>query len=168
MPRTEPVVLVVEDDSDALLLLQRALSKARLKAPVRIVQDGDQAVEYLSGRDPSKRLPCLVLLNLKLPKRSGLEVLEWMRTRPGLRRIPVMILTTSGEEEDRKRALELGARDYHIKPIDGGGLNRLARKVATYLRLYCQRICAGIERDLVDGAELSRPGGPLRAPGGPG
>jgi DNA-binding response OmpR family regulator len=149
MAEPESVVLIVEDDEDALLLLRRALSKARLKSPVGIAVDGDQAVEILSGKPPaSGPLPCLVLLNLKLPRRSGLEVLEWMRSRPGLRRIPVIIISSSGEEEDRARALHLGARDYHIKPIDGGGLYRLARRVVTYLRLFRGRICEGIERDL--------------------
>ncbi len=151
MAGIEHVVLIVEDDPDALLLLQRALKKARLNASMRIVVDGDQAVDYLSGKDAvSTPLPCLVLLDLKLPKRSGLEVLEWMRSRPGLRRIPVIIISTSGEEQDRLRALQLGARDYHVKPIDSRGLNRLARRVATYLRLFCARICEGIERDLKD------------------
>jgi len=151
MARTQPVVLIVEDDPDALLLLQRALSKARLHTPMRVLVDGDQAVEYLSGKDPvATPLPCLVLLDLKLPRRSGLEVLEWMRSRPGLRRIPVIVVTTSGEEEDRRRAFELGARDYSIKPIDSCGLYHLARRVATYLRLFCGRICEGIERDLKD------------------
>ncbi|HVE40963.1 MAG TPA: response regulator [Planctomycetota bacterium] len=151
MAPIDHVVLIVEDDPDALLLLQRALAKARLKASMKIVMDGDQAVEYLSGKDPAATpLPCLVLLNLKLPKRSGLEVLEWMRSRPGLRRIPVIIISTSGEEQDRLRALQLGARDYHIKPIDSKRLYRLARRVATYLRLFCGRICEGVERDLKD------------------
>jgi DNA-binding response OmpR family regulator len=140
-------VLIVEDDPDALLLLQRALKKVRLSAPVRVAVDGEQAVEQLSGKEP---LPCLVLLNLKLPKRSGLEVLEWMRTRPGLRRIAVIIISTSGEEQDRIRAMELGARDYHLKPIDSAGLFRVARRVATYLRLFGGRICENVERDLKD------------------
>ena len=149
MATSEPVVLIVEDDPDALLLLQRALSKARLSLPVRIAVDGDQAVKVLSGQDPVPTpLPCLVLLDLKLPKRSGLEVLEWMRNRPGLRRIPVIVVSTSGEEQDRARALHLGAREYHVKPIDSDGLYRLARKVVTYLRLFCGRICAGIDQDL--------------------
>jgi DNA-binding response OmpR family regulator len=151
MAPSEHAVLIVEDDPDALLLLQRALSKARLISPVRIAVDGDQAVEYLSSRDSGANpLPCLVLLNLKLPRRSGLEVLEWMRRRRGLRLIPVIIISTSGEEQDRALALRLGARDYQIKPIDGGGLHRLARRIATYLRLFRERICAVIERDLKD------------------
>ena len=151
MRRSEHAVLIVEDDPDALLLLQRALSKARLKSPVRVAVDGDQAVESLSPKDSGfNPLPCLVLLNLKLPRRSGLEVLEWMRGRPGLRRIPVIIISTSGEEQDRIHALRLGARDYHIKPIDGRGLHRLARRIVTYLRLFRERICAVIERDLKD------------------
>jgi CheY-like chemotaxis protein len=138
-------LLIVEDDQDALFLLKRAFHKVGLAVPIRVAMDGEEAVAYLSGRGgyadrTSHPLPCLVLLNLKLPKKSGLEVLEWMREQPGLRRIPVVIVTTSGEERDRKRALELGAREYYIKPIDSGGLLRLAKKIHTYTRLFCARI----------------------------
>ena len=145
-------LLIVEDDTDALFLLKRAFTKVGLSVPVRVAVDGEDAVAYLSGRGSysdrtSNPLPCLVLLNLKLPKKSGLEVLEWMRQQPRLRRIPVVIVTTSGEERDRRRALELGAREYYIKPIDSGGLLRLAKKVHTYTRLFCARIKTMIEQD---------------------
>jgi len=148
----EAGLLIVEDDTDALFLLKRAFLKVGLSVPVRVAVDGEDAVAYLSGRGvyadrTSSPLPCLVLLNLKLPKKSGLEVLEWMRQQPRLRRIPVVIVTTSGEERDRTRALELGAREYYIKPIDSGGLLRLAKKVHTYTRLFCARIQASIELD---------------------
>ena len=141
----EAGLLIVEDDTDALFLLKRAFLKVGLSVPLRVAVDGEDAVAYLSGRGvyadrTSNPLPCLVLLNLKLPKKSGLEVLEWMRQQPRLRRIPVVIVTTSGEERDRKRALELGAREYYIKPIDSSGLLRLAKKVHTYTRLFCARI----------------------------
>src|SRR5687768_15000195 len=130
------VVLIVEDDPDALFLLQRALFKARLAQPIRMAVDGEQALAYLSGDGwyadrETHPLPCLVLLDLRLPKKSGIEVLEWMRTQVRLRKIPVIIVTASDENQDRVRAMELGARDYHMKPIDGGGLQRLARRVQT-------------------------------------
>ncbi|RPH36155.1 MAG: response regulator [Planctomycetota bacterium] len=148
----EAGLLIVEDDPDALFLLKRAFTKVGLSVPVRVVMDGEDAVAYLSGRgayaDRTRHpLPCLVLLNLKLPKKSGLEVLEWIRQQPRLRRIPVVIVTTSGEERDRQRAMELGAREYTIKPIDSGGLLRLAKKVHTYTRLFCTRIQTMMEQD---------------------
>lgn len=145
-------LLIVEDDPDALLLLKRAFQKVGLDCPVRIVMDGEEAVNYLSGGGlygdrGTYPLPCLILLNLKLPKRSGLEVLEWMRSRPCLRRIPVIIVTTSDEESDRRRALELGAREYDIKPIDSRGLLRLVRKVGAYARRYGNRILSLVAQD---------------------
>jgi CheY-like chemotaxis protein len=148
----EAGLLIVEDDPDALFLLNRAFMKVGLSVPVRVVMDGEDAVAYLSGRGTyadriNHPLPCMVLLNLKLPKKSGLEVLEWIRQQPRLRRIPVVIVTTSGEERDRQRALELGAREYTIKPIDSSGLLRLAKKIHTYTRLFCARIQTMMEQD---------------------
>src|SRR5687768_14338550 len=107
MAKAESGLLIVEDDPDALFLLKRSLLKAGLRAPVQVATDGEEAVSYLAGtgsfadreRHP---LPCLILLDLKLPRKSGFEVLEWMRSQPRLRRIPVIIVTTSGEERDRR------------------------------------------------------------------
>lgn len=152
MAKAESGLLVVEDDPDALFLLKRALLKVGLRTPLQVATDGEEAVSYLSGtghfsdreRHP---LPCLILLDLKLPRKSGFEVLEWMRNQPRLRRIPVIIVTTSGEERDRRRALELGAREYHIKPIDSGGQLRLAKKIHTYTRRFCTRILEMVDQD---------------------
>jgi CheY-like chemotaxis protein len=146
-------LLIVEDDPDALFLLKRALLKVGMGDAIRAVMDGEAAVAYLSGRGTyadrtAHPLPCLILLNLKLPRKSGLEVLEWIRRQPRLRRIPVVIVTTSGEESDRLRALELGAREYYIKPIDPAGLLRLAKKVRRYTGIYCSRIKEMIEQDV--------------------
>jgi CheY-like chemotaxis protein len=148
----EAGLLIVEDDPDALFLLRRALLKAGLSVPIHVVVDGEDAVAYLSGRgDYADRtahpLPTLVLLDLKLPRKSGLEVLEWMRQQPRLRRIPVVIITTSGEERDRRRALELGAREYYIKPIESSGLLRLAKKIRIFVRLFSRRIQDAMDRD---------------------
>lgn len=148
----EAGLLIVEDDPDALFLLQRAFLKVGLSVPIHVAVDGEDAVAYLSGRGDygdraANPLPTLVLLNLKLPKKSGLEVLEWMREQPRLRRIPVVIITTSGEERDRRRALELGAREYYVKPIDSSGLLRLAKKIHIFVRLFSRRIKDAMDRD---------------------
>lgn len=152
MPQEQSALLIVEDDPDALFLLKRALIKAGMESPVRVAVDGEEAVAYLSGRGifadrTSHPLPCLILLNLKLPKKSGLEVLEWIRQQPRLRRIPVVIVTTSGEERDERRAIELGAREYTVKPIDPAGLMRLAKKVRKYTGMFNTRIREMIEQD---------------------
>jgi CheY-like chemotaxis protein len=116
-------ILLVEDGADDIALMQRAFAKSQLANPVQVVTDGDQAIAYLSGmgtfadRD-AYPLPVLVLLDLKLPRRSGHEVLEWIRAQPGLRRLPVAILTSSNESGDVNRAYDLGANAYLVKPVN--------------------------------------------------
>lgn len=130
-------LLLVEDDPNDLLLIQRAFAKARLVNPVRIVRDGEEAINYLAGNGEFADrgrcpLPSLILLDLKLPKKSGLDVLEWMRGRPSLRRIPVIVLTSSRESEDIRKAYELGANSYLVKPL---GFDNLL-EVIQALRMY--------------------------------
>jgi CheY-like chemotaxis protein len=144
MSGQDPALLVVEDDPDALLLLQRAFRKVGVRVPLHVVTDGEAAVSYLAGEGSfgdrrAHPLPCIILLDLKLPKRSGLEVLEWKRGQPHLRGIPVIIVTTSEEEGDRQRAAELGARHYNVKLIDTGSLLRLAKKVRRYAGILTGR-----------------------------
>jgi CheY-like chemotaxis protein len=124
---TNDPFLVVEDEPGDAILIQRAFAKANVPCPVHIVRDGDQAVEYLDGAGAySDRarypLPKVMLLDLKLPRRSGLEVLEWVRKKPGLRRLSVVILTSSRESTDVNRAWELGVSSYLVKPVDYGRL----------------------------------------------
>lgn len=125
-----PVILLVEDNPDDVLLVRRAVKKAALAVALQVVEDGDEAVAYLGGsgrygeraRHP---LPDLVLLDLKLPKRSGLEVLRWVRSQSALDTTPVVVLTSSGEDEDVQRAYALGANSYLQKPVAFNGLVHL-------------------------------------------
>ncbi|MCC2958059.1 response regulator [Massilia sp. IC2-477] len=125
-----PVILLVEDNPDDVLLARRAVKKAALSVSLQVVQDGDEAVAYLDGgahfadreRHP---LPDLVLLDLKLPKRSGLEVLRWVRSQSVLDATPVVVLTSSGEDEDIQKAYALGANSYLQKPVAFHGLVQL-------------------------------------------
>ena len=99
-PELHRVILLVEDDPNDILLIQRAFRKANLTTALRVVKDGDEAIAYLSGKGPYRDrrrypLPVLILLDLKLPRRSGFEVLQWLKARLGLRRIPVVVLTSS-------------------------------------------------------------------------
>ncbi len=115
------LILLVEDDPDHLFLVERALAKARLANPVLTVTDGEEARDYLAGRgvyaDRERHpLPMLVLLDLKLPRLSGLELLSWIRADDHLRELSVAVLTSSKDEEDLARAFDLGIDFYLIKP----------------------------------------------------
>jgi CheY-like chemotaxis protein len=115
-------LLWVEDDADDVLLGERALIKAGFTKPM-IVRDGDQAVSYLTGEgefaDRARfPMPSLVLLDLKLPRRSGFEIMKWIRGQEGLRRLPVVILTSSQERHDIARAYDYGANAYLVKPVE--------------------------------------------------
>jgi CheY-like chemotaxis protein len=130
-------VLVVEDDSTDALMIQRAFKKANLMNPLHFVDNGDAAVDYLAGLPPYDDravhpTPSLILLDLKLPRRSGLEVLEWLRQQPGLRRIPVVILTSSMETADVRKAYDLGCNSYLVKPVDFQGLLDAVNAIRTY------------------------------------
>lgn len=137
MTRGGPTVLIVEDDPNDVLLLQRAFSKVSVPHDLRIARDGEEALDYLEGAGPyadraAHPLPCLVLLDLKLPRRSGLEVLEGIRRTPALSGLPVIILTSSREESDIQRAYERGANSYLVKPVGFEGLLDLVRELAGY------------------------------------
>lgn len=120
---TENIILLVEDNLKDVFLIQRAFRKAEILSPIKVVNDGDAAVDYLSGESLySDRtvypLPALVLLDLKLPRRSGSEVLSWIRQHPGLKRLPVVVLTSSREYADVNHVYDLGANAYIVKPPD--------------------------------------------------
>lgn len=137
-------VLVVEDDSTDVLMIRRAFKKSQLLNPLHVVDNGDAAVDYLSGRPPyddraQHPLPALILLDLKLPRRSGLEVLEWLRSQPGLRRIPVVVLTSSMESTDVRRAYDLGCNSYLVKPVSFEGLLDAVKALGVYWLLLNRR-----------------------------
>ena len=123
-------LLLVEDDSNDILLIQRAFRRASLTIPLSVVKDGDKAIDYLSGQAPygdrtQHPWPSLILLDLKLPRRSGLEVLAWIKVQPVLRRIPVVVLTSSRENADVDRAYEIGANSYLVKPVTFSALESM-------------------------------------------
>lgn len=131
------LILLVEDDINDALLLRRAFAKAGVVNTIVQLEDGDSAVAYLDGAgEYADReyypLPCLILLDLKLPRRSGLEVLEWMRAQPGLRRIPVVVLTSSQQSRDINRAYDLGANSYLVKPVGFDTLLEMAQALNLY------------------------------------
>lgn len=125
-------ILHVEDDEPYVFLLQLMFERAGITSPVHAVSDGQMAIDYLAGAevfaDREKHpLPCLVLLDLKLPKVSGFEVLKWIRQQPGLRRLVVVMLSSSAQPEDIERAYELGANSYIEKPCELGRTQEIAQ-----------------------------------------
>ncbi len=133
----EFTILLVEDNADDVLLMQRAFRKANLINPLAVVTDGEQAIDYLAGNgvyaDRAKYpLPVLVLLDIKLPRKSGHEVLAWLKQNPGLRRVPVVMLTSSGETADVNRAYDLGANSYLLKPVEFDDLFEMVKTLQPY------------------------------------
>ena len=127
-------ILLVEDDAEAAELLRLALKKAGLKRPLRILPDGDAAIAYLSSEPPyqdrdENPTPCLLLLDVKMPRKSGIEVLTWLRSRVNFRPLPVVMLTSSAASNDIEEALRLGIRAYCVKPSDFEDLKKLARMI---------------------------------------
>lgn len=122
MSKEQDTILLVEDNHKDVLLLQRALRKANILNPVQVVNDGDAAVMYLSGQESygdrtRYPLPVLILLDLKLPRRSGIEVLMWLREQPKLKRLPVVVLTSSKEYTDINNVYDIGVNAYIVKPV---------------------------------------------------
>ena len=132
-----PTILVAEDDPDDAFMLRRAFTTANIVNPVAFVSDGDEAIAYLAGtgryadRDLHP-LPVVILLDLKMPRRSGFEVLEWLRAQPGVGRLPVVVLTSSRESRDVTRAYELGANSYLVKPSSPEDLIATVRGLGLY------------------------------------
>ncbi len=130
-------ILLVEDDSNDILFVQRAFSRVNATYPIQVVKDGDAAIEYLEGRgsycDRGRYpIPSLILLDLKLPRRSGIEILSWIRQQPGIRRIPVVVLTSSRESVDLERAYDLGVNSYLVKPVQFGALSAMIQMIDAY------------------------------------
>lgn len=135
-----PTILVVEDEDDSVLLLESAFRRAQFTNPVHRVSHGALAIEYLTNAvTPKKRsvpLPALILLDLKLPLVSGIEVLKWIREHPLLRSLIVIIFTSSTEPADIAEAYRAGANSYLVKPTSLNTLTELASGLRSYwLRL---------------------------------
>lgn len=133
----EPTLLLVEDNPDDVELTRRAFARTEIVNRLVVATDGEEALDYLfgtgthAGRDPLD-LPYAVLLDLKLPKISGLDVLRRIRAEEATRRLPVIILTTSREERDIVSSYDLGANSYIRKPVDFAQFVEAARTLGLY------------------------------------
>ena len=139
----EKMILLVEDNPDDEALTMRALKQSKLANEIVITRDGNEALEFLfatgkyEGRDVS-HAPAVILLDLKLPKLSGLEVLQRLRADPRTKLIPVVVLTSSSEDEDMLRSYELGANSYVRKPVVFGRFADAVSQLGMYWMLLNQ------------------------------
>ncbi len=133
----EKTILLVEDNADDVALTQRAFKNSKVLNRLVVAQDGAEALDYLfatgrwEGRDP-EGMPLVILLDLKLPKIDGLEVLRRLRSDPRTKLIPVVILTSSVEEQDVIRSYDLGCNSYIHKPVDFTQFVEAARQLGMY------------------------------------
>jgi CheY-like chemotaxis protein len=133
------LVLIAEDNPDDALLLRRALEKAGIRARLKIVADGEEMLLYLGGRGAfanrsTSPMPSLIILDLKMPRKSGLEVLEWISQNQDLAVVPTIVLSASNLEEDVRAAYNLGANTYFVKPTTFDELVETMRMVEAYWR----------------------------------
>lgn len=138
MNDTKPnVIIMAEDDADDRLLVKDALEECQWNADLRFVENGEELLDYLLRQGKYKRAeesprPGLILLDLNMPKKDGREVLRDIRSNAELRRIPVVVLTTSKADTDIERTYELGANSYIAKPVQFDGLVNLMRMISQY------------------------------------
>jgi CheY-like chemotaxis protein len=131
------ILLVVDDDENDVRLLRRAFSKVGIDVAMEVVHDGEEAIQYLHGDDRFQDrqmfpIPRLLLLDLKMPRANGFEVLEWVRKQAGLRRMLVVVMTNSDEPEDVDRAYDLGANSFLKKPDSFLNLIKVTQKLHEY------------------------------------
>jgi CheY-like chemotaxis protein len=136
-------ILMVEDDPNDVLFVKRALKKNGMNNPIITLSDGEEAIAYLMGAEKySDRnqhpFPEVIILDLKMPRKGGLEVLEWLKEHPEYRVIPTIILTSSKLNEDVVRAYGLGANSYMVKPLVFDDLQRMIKTAHEYWS-FCLR-----------------------------
>lgn len=130
-------ILHVDDDSNDALLFQHACQKAGIDCNLQNVEDGEQAITYLRGAEQfaDRRrypVPTLVLLDLKMPRVNGFDVLAWVRGNHQTRAMPVVVLSSSNHDADVKRAYDLGANSYLVKPVGFESLVAIAKSLNQY------------------------------------
>ena len=134
---SKPTILYVDDDQNDVMLLRHAMRRTCLSLDLRAVHDHESACAYLEGQGPYADrqefpFPTLVLLDLKMPRQHGFEILQWIRSQNRLCRLPVVILTASNHAPDIEHAYHLGANSYLIKPVDIVELVEMVRGMLSY------------------------------------
>ncbi|HMJ64133.1 MAG TPA: response regulator [Candidatus Binatia bacterium] len=133
----EAVILLAEDNEDDVAMMRRAFKKANFVNPLYVVENGEQAIAYLKGEGKYASreeypLPSLLLLDLKMPRKNGFDVLEWIRQQNGLGSLRVVVLTSSDEIRDVNRAYQLGANSFLVKPLDFSEFVRMTEALKGY------------------------------------
>ena len=125
-------ILLVEDNPLDLDLTLRAFAQQKITNPILVARDGEEALAFIPKWDAGDPEPVVILLDLKLPKVSGLEVLEIVKNHPKYKTIPVVVLTSSDESSDVKTAYELGTNSYIVKPVDFEKFIEVAKNIELY------------------------------------
>jgi CheY-like chemotaxis protein len=133
MPAPAPILVTEDDDAD-VIFLQHVCKVLKIPNPVIALHDGDEVVNYLQGKAPFENRaqyppPALLLLDLKMPRMTGFDVLKWLQDHPPLKTFPIVVLTSSDQDSDRQKALALGASEYCVKPGGIQNLTQLVRKI---------------------------------------
>jgi CheY-like chemotaxis protein len=142
-------VLYVEDDQNDTVLVQRACLNAKVSFDMQVVNDGAAAIAYLTGvnsysdrqRHP---LPIIIMLDLKMPRQNGFEVLHWIRSQRQFKELPVIVFSSSKHEGDMKRAYDTGANSYLVKPVDFDALVEMVKSINVYWLQLNRRPQAGM------------------------
>lgn len=136
-PAQSQAILLAEDEENDVILIRRALEKSRLLNPVHAVENGEEVLAYLAGHGKyadraAHPFPALLLLDLKLPKKSGFEVIQAIRANPEWKRLLIVVLSSSNLNPDINRAYELGANSYLVKPPDFDNLIAMMKQLQSY------------------------------------
>ncbi len=127
-----PPILLVEDNPVDLDLTRRAFQRKHLANPIEVARDGEEALAFIGRWEGGEPVPSVILLDIKLPKVNGLEVLRQLKAHDRFRRIPVVMLTSSDENADLKAAYDLGVNSYIVKPVDFGKFMHVAEQIELY------------------------------------
>jgi CheY-like chemotaxis protein len=133
MTKPRPVLYIEDDDNDAFLM-ERAFRIVGVANPIRILSDGKAAIDHLANlpANSPEAQPCLVVLDLSMPGKNGLEVLKWVRSHPAHSDLPVIVLTSSNQESDIHRAFQLRANGFITKPADANKLLNIVKAINEY------------------------------------
>ena len=129
---TQPPILLVEDNPMDADLALRAFKRRRLMNPIEIARDGEEALAWIPRWEAGEPLPAVILLDLKLPRVDGLEVLRQIKEHERLRGVPIVVLTTSADNQDVRRAYALGVNSYIVKPVDFDKFVEVASQIEIY------------------------------------
>jgi CheY-like chemotaxis protein len=129
---SEPPIFLIEDNPMDVDLALRAFKKRRLLNRIEVTRDGEEALAWIPRWEAGEPLPAVILLDLKLPRVDGLEVLRRIKAHPKLRAVPIVVLTTSADNHDVQRAYDLGANSYIVKPVDFDKFVEVASQIEIY------------------------------------